>query len=264
MSAAAAGAPEADLAVEAERLLAAIAAAEVPARLIGGMAIRLLLGDRLDPIFEREIADLDFICASRAGDRLTEVLVGAGYLADEQFNALNGARRLLFFDPSHGRQIDVFVGGFEMCHPLPLAERLEVRAATLPAAELLMTKLQIVELNRKDQRDAFALLDGAEVVDADRAADGSDAINASRIAALTAQDWGLQHTFELNLDRLRAALAELELDDSRRAAIADRVASLAAAMEDAPKSRRWKLRARIGERKQWYEEPEEVERDGAA
>ncbi|HEY2055218.1 MAG TPA: hypothetical protein VGH14_14900 [Solirubrobacterales bacterium] len=254
-------APEADLVAEARRLLAAVEAADAPARLIGGMAIRLLLGDRLDPIFVRDIADLDFVCARGAGGRLGDVLTDLGYLADEQFNALNGARRLLFLDPGHGRQIDVFVGSFEMCHELPLTDRLDARPATLPAADLLMTKLQIVKLNRKDQRDAFALLDGAEVADGDSAADGSAAIDARRIASLTSQDWGLQRTFELNLDRLRDSLEQLELAD-RRAAIASRIDRLATAMDDAPKSRKWKLRARIGERKQWYEEPEEVQRDG--
>jgi len=255
-----AGATEVDLAAEADRLLAAVAAAEVPARLIGGMAIRLLLATRLDPIFEREIADLDFVCAAGAGGGLGEVLTGAGYQADEQFNALNGARRLLFWDLERGRQVDVFVGRFEMCHELPLAERIGVHPDTLPAAELLMTKLQIVELNRKDQRDAFALLDGAEVTGADRAEDGADAINATRIASLTSQDWGLQRTFELNLERLRGGVGELELPPPRRETIAARIDHLSAAMDDAPKSRRWKMRARIGERKQWYEEPEEVQR----
>jgi len=254
--------PRTDLTEEAQRLLTEVAAAGIPARLIGGMAIRLLLGPRLDPIFEREIADLDFVCAAGAGEALGKVLVAAGYLADEQFNALNGARRLLFLDPGQGRQIDVFVGRFEMCHELPLAERLEVRADTLPAAELLMTKLQIVALNRKDQRDAFALLDGAEVGEGDVAADGSAAIDSARIASLTSQDWGLQRTFELNLERLRSSLEELELATDRRAAVAARIERLSAAMEDAPKSRKWKLRARIGDRKQWYEEPEEVQREG--
>lgn len=250
---------EPDLVAEAERLLGAIAAAEVPARLLGGMAIRLLLGSRLDPAFEREIADLDFVCASGAGKHLGAVLVESGYLADEQFNALNGARRLLFMDPSHGRQIDVFVGSFEMCHELPLAERIGVRPETLPAAELLMTKLQIVELNRKDQRDAFALLDVLEIADADLTG-GSDAINAAWIASLTSQDWGLQRTFELNLERLRGAVGELELEEPRQTTISDRIERLQTAIDDAPKSRRWKMRARIGERKQWYEEPEEVQR----
>jgi hypothetical protein len=86
-------------------------------------------------------------------------------------------------------------------------------------------------------------------------------VNVTRITALTAEDWGLQRTFEINLDRLSAALADEPLDAEGRAVVAGRIETLAAAMEAAPKSRRWKLRARVGERKRWYEEPEEVERD---
>ncbi|HEX8753229.1 MAG TPA: hypothetical protein VF731_07420, partial [Solirubrobacterales bacterium] len=159
-----------------------------------------------------------------------------------------------------GRQVDVFVGSFEMCHTLPLAERLGARPGTLPAAELLMTKLQIVELNEKDRGDAFALLLAHEVAEADVDASGADAIDASRIASLTSRDWGLQRTFELNFERLREALGALPLEEGGRETIAVRIERLAAAIEAAPKSRRWKLRERIGERVQWYEEPEEVDR----
>ena len=143
-----------------------------------------------------------------------------------------------------------------MCHELPLTERLTQLPDTLPAAEVLMTKLQIVQLNAKDRGDLYALLRSHEVADHD-----DRAINVGRITALTAEDWGLQRTFEINLDRLSAALAEEGLDDESRAVIAGRIEALAAAIEAAPKSRRWKLRARVGERKRWYEEPEEVDRD---
>ena len=37
------------------------------------------------------------------------------------------------------------------------------------------------------------------------------------------------------------------------------VAALRAAIEGAPKSGRWRLRARVGERVTWYAEPEEME-----
>ena len=254
-------APQADLAAEALRLLSSIEAEEVEARLMGGMAIRLIAGERLDPAFEREIADLDFISARGEGRRLGELLAASGYEPEEQFNALNGARRLLFNDPVHGRQVDVFVGSFEMCHTLPLAERLQARPRTLPAAELLMTKLQIVELNEKDRGDIFALLLAHEVAEADLDAAGADAIDAARIATLTSRDWGLQRTFELNLGRLREAVAALPLEQGGREAIAVRIERVASAIEEAPKSRKWKLRARIGDRRQWYEEPEEVDRD---
>jgi hypothetical protein len=257
----AATAPEADLAAEALRLLSSIEAAAVEARLIGGMAIRLIAGERLDPAFHREIADLDFISARREGRRLGDLLAASGYQPDERFNALNGARRMLFLDPLHGRQLDVFVGSFEMCHTLPLAERLGARPRTLPAAELLMTKLQIVELNDKDRGDIFALLLAHEVAAADLDAAGADAIDAARIASLTSRDWGLQRTFELNLERLRETVAALPVQEGSRETIAGRIERLAGAIEEAPKSRKWKLRDRIGDRKQWYEEPEEVDRD---
>ena len=244
-----------DIGAEALRLLGEVDARGLRARLIGGMAIRLLADDRMPTAYERPIQDLDFIVAKRAARDLGRMIVEAGYVADERFNALNGARRMLFLDPAHGRQVDVFVESFEMCHALPLAERIDVRPRTLPAADVLMTKLQIVELNAKDRGDLYALLASHDV----RAGD-EDAIAVDRIVSLTAGDWGLQHTFELNLARLREGLGEVPEDV--RDAVAGRIDALARAMDEAPKSRKWKVRAKVGERKRWYEEPEEVDREG--
>lgn len=255
-----AGNPEADLTSEAIRLLSAADAEGIPTRLIGGMAIRLISGDRLDPAFAREIADLDFVVGRKGGRGLGELLATSGYEPDAEFNALHGARRMLFWDQAHGRQVDVFVGSFEMCHALPLADRLEQRPQTLAAAELLMTKLQIVELNAKDRGDAFALLHAHEVSDSDRDPNGGDAINASLISSLTSHDWGLQRTFEINFERLTVSAGELQIDAGGKELIRGRIARLKAEIEVAPKSRKWKLRDRIGERKQWYETPEEVDR----
>jgi hypothetical protein len=249
---------EPDIEREARRLLAEIARAGLDARLIGGMAIRLLAGAALHPRFEREIQDLDFVVTKKHRRDTERLLVDAGYAPEPEFNALNGARRLLFLDRTHGRQIDVFVDRFEMCHVLPLTERLTHMPHTLPAAEVLMTKLQIVQLNAKDRGDIYAVLHTHEIAPRDE-----QAINVERVTALTAEDWGLQRTFELNLERLSSQLPEEPLDPESRDVIAGRIEALAAAIAAAPKSRRWKLRARVGERKRWYEEPEEVDRDHA-
>jgi hypothetical protein len=246
---------EPDIIAEAERLLTKIAINQIGARLIGGMAIRMLAGERLHPAFERPIQDLDFIVMRRHSRELDALLIEAGYLAQEQFNALYGARRLLYEDPTHRRQIDVFVQSFAMCHELPLADRIADRERTLGPAELLMTKLQIVELNPKDRCDVYALLHSYDVTDGEGAG-----IDAGRIVALTANDWGLQHTFELNLNRLRAALTGVPLSRDEASLITHRIDTLARALDDAPKTRKWKLRAKVGERKQWYDEPEEVDR----
>jgi hypothetical protein len=241
---------EPDFEVEARRLLAEVARRDLDMRLIGGMGIRLLAGDRLHPAFDRTIQDLDFMVSKRHGREGGQLLTDMGYVGDEQFNALNGSRRLLYFDPIHGRQIDVFVETFEMCHALPLSDRIAVRPETLPAADLLMTKLQIVELNDKDRGDLYALLDTNDEA----------ALELDWIAELTGNDWGLQRTFEINLGRLREGLAAQGLEPERAAAIDARIGAIEAAMTSAPKSRRWKLRDRVGERKRWYEEPEEVDR----
>jgi hypothetical protein len=248
---------EPDIDAEARRLLDLIAGQDLQARLIGGMAIRLLAGPRLHPAYNRVVGDLDFLLPRRDGRAFEALVTGAGYAPDEQFNALNGHRRLLFHDERHGRQIDGFVDSFEMCHRLPLSERLTEREDTLPAAEVLMTKLQIVDLNVKDRSDLYGLLLSHET-----AAHDDGAINVARVAELTGNDWGLQHTFELNLGRLREGLEDEPLDPREIETLRGRIDELADAMEAAPKSRRWRLRAKVGDRKRWYEEPEEVEREG--
>lgn len=224
-------------------------------RLLGGMAIRRLLGDRLHPAFRRQINDIDVIATRKDARALEELLAARGWAPEQSFNALNGARRLLFHDAASKAQVDVFVDAFEMCHVLPLADRLDAPGPTLPATELLTTKLQIVAMNAKDRSDLYGLLLGCEVADGDHRA-----LEPAVLGAMTGRDWGLFHTFELNLAHLRSAVGEIEVDDADRRTIVERVGQLEEALASAPKTRAWKLRAKIGERKRWYDDPEEVDR----
>jgi Uncharacterised nucleotidyltransferase len=246
-----------DVAEEAMRLLRTAEGAGIPLRVLGGMAIVLHAGDDLHPAFKREIRDIDFVAPKGKGRRVTELLVAEGYEPNRTFNAMHGARRLLFYDEAHARQVDVFVGTFEMCHVLPVSERLSVEPVTVPLAELLMTKLQIVKLNAKDRNDVYALLLTHDVADHD-----DEAVNARRIAELCARDWGLYRTVEISLDRLREGLAEIEVSNEQRELLAERLGRLYAAIEAEPKSARWKMRARVGDRVRWYEDPEEVDKGG--
>jgi hypothetical protein len=147
----------------------------------------------------------------------------------------------------------VFVGGFSMSHKVPVADRLDLEPATLPLAELLVTKLQIAELNEKDVRDALALLHGHPVAERD-----GDAINAARVAEMCRSDWGLWRTLTGNLSACRDHLARYELPEEDQARIRGEMDVLLDRIEREPKSRSWKMRARIGERKRWYNLPEEV------
>jgi hypothetical protein len=148
----------------------------------------------------------------------------------------------------------VLIGKFRMSHQIPFGERMTLEPLTVPLAELLLTKLQVVELNEKDVRDALALLHDHPVEDRD-----GDSINAAHIGKLCASDWGLWRTFTANLKALEGHLGRFELTEESKERITERVGALLGRIEEEPKSLGWKMRSKIGERKRWYELPEEVE-----
>jgi hypothetical protein len=241
---------------EARRLIQAAGAADVPVRLVGGLAVRLH-AEPLHPAFAREYKDVDLVTVRRAGADVGALLESLGYVGAPEFNALNGHRRLMYGDEHTGRRIDVFVGEFRMCHSIPITERIERDPTTLPLAELLLTKLQIVELNDRDALDAAALLHHHDVADHDE-----DAVNAARVAEMCAADWGLWRTTSMNLERVGERIEHLAgrgLTAGEREAIRERLAELRARIDAEPKPRAWRLRDRVGDRKRWYELPEEVE-----
>ena len=242
-----------DIVAEARRLLELADAEGVPLRVLGGVAIHLRAPRPLPPALTRTYADVDFVTAKRDSGAVQRLLREAGYEPHVAFNALHGTERLLFFDNGNERQVDVFVGGFSMSHRVPVAERLELEPETLPLAELLVTKLQIAELNEKDVRDALALFHGHPVDERD-----GDAINAARVAELCRTDWGLWRTLTGNLSASRDHLARYELPEEEKDRLSAAMDALLDRIDREPKSRAWKLRARIGERKRWYTLPEEV------
>lgn len=246
---------QADILAEASRVTAASAAADLPLRLIGGVAIRLH-ASQLPPSLERPYQDIDLVTTGKASRRTIKLLQDLGYTPNERFNAVNAGRRAVVYDLQHQRQVDVFIGEFRMCHTIDLSSRLHIDSPTVPLAELLLTKLQIVELNRKDLVDIAALLYGHDVSDQD-----GDTINGERIAQLLSGDWGLWRTSRGSVETAEAHLAELGLDGGDEGRIRERLDKLWKMVEAAPKSLRWRSRARIGDRSRWYEQPEEVDHD---
>ncbi len=238
---------------EAERLLDQAQRDGATLALLGGVAVRLHAPE-IPPSLDRQYKDIDFAVPKGRGSDADKLLRGAGYEPEIVFNAMNGKERMLFHDNQHGRQVDVFVGSFRMCHEIPFGNRLVAGERTVPLAELLLTKLQIIELNEKDVRDTVLLFHGHDVADHD-----GDAVNGARIAELCASDWGLWRTITGNLERCREHVNDYALPDADRDRIGRRLDALLERIEQAPKSRGWRLRAKIGERKRWYDLPEEVE-----
>lgn len=242
-----------DIVAEAERLLELASREGVPLRLLGGVAIRLRAPGELPEPFCRRYADLDFVTAKRGSKGVQRLFRDVGYEPHLAFNALHGQERLLFFDTGNDRQVDVFVGAFAMSHKIPIDERLEIESGTLPLAELLLTKLQIAQLNEKDVRDGLALLHGHPVGESD-----GDTVNSARIAECCSGDWGLWRTITGNLEICREYVERFELSGDEKDRLQGRIDAVLERIEEEPKSRGWKLRAKIGERKRWYDEPEEV------
>lgn len=239
---------------EAQRIVKAAQAQGVILRLLGGLAIRLHAPSASHRSFSRSYPDMDFATPNRSRE-VEKAMDQIGYTGDREFNLLNGASRLIFYGGSEQQKIDVFVGSFEMCHKLPITERIAVEPITLPLAELLLTKLQIVQINEKDLRDICALLLDHPIGSTDQ-----ETINADRVGELCAKDWGLWRTITFGLDKV-VAYSSGALDASDAGTIATRVAELRQAIDAAPKSIKWKTRSAVGERVRWYELPEEVQRD---
>jgi hypothetical protein len=235
-------------------------------RLMGGMAIRAHAPDWTARTRRTEV-DLDFVTTSRDRTAFYKLLEAEGYMPDKQHNALFGGKQGYFFDVARKRPVDVLVDTLEMCHRLDFAKRLEKSQPTLPLADLLLTKLQVVKINRKDVLDALVLLAehplGQDDGDRDSAT-GLGSISIPRIVEITSNDWGWWRTVTGNLDKLvqylEVELQEGDLDVGRSVRFdpAPQVRTLRAAIDAAPKSARWRLRARVGDRVAWYNEPEEV------
>jgi hypothetical protein len=242
-----------DIVSEGERLLALAARDGVPLRLLGGIAVRLKAPD-VPPSLDRAYKDIDFAVTKKGGGAADKLLKSAGYEPNVAFNAMHARERGLYYDDANGRQVDLFIDAFRMCHDIPLGKRLEVETETVPLAELMLTKLQIVELNEKDIRDTVLLFHGHPIADSD---DG--AVNGAQIAALCADDWGLWRTITANLERCRGCVDDYELPLEDRSRIQGRFDELLQRIEAEPKSRGWRKRAKVGDKKRWYELPEEVE-----
>lgn len=227
----------------------------VPVRLLGGLAVRYLCPSFPPRMKKDQDLDLASVSGFRAG--LTSVLASLGFVPDKEFNALYGHRQLYFRSPDQAWTMDVMIDRLDMCHVLDFRGRIERMPVTLDVTDLLLSKLQIVEINEKDLQDAIYLLSAFPVGRADE----PGTIGPARLCAIVCEDWGWWRTVTGNLDRLMA----LSEEDLGRLVPPDppfdpveQARTLRERAEETPKTLRWRLRARIGERMRWYELPEEV------
>jgi hypothetical protein len=243
---------------EALRLIKLADAGGLQVRLMGGLSFHARCPEWTARI-DRERRDIDVATRSKDRKALAQLMESQGYTGDRQYNALYGHKQLYFVDTLRGRPVDVLVDRMEMCHQFEFASRLSADAPTVPLAEMLLSKLQIARINRKDILDALALTSEDPLGKGD-----AGTIHIDRITSSTSGDWGWWRTLTGNLDKMRLLFnteigpGELDVGRPPKLDVLAQVAALRKAVDDAPKSMKWKMRSRVGERVQWFDEPEEV------
>ncbi|MGA2461272.1 MAG: hypothetical protein ABSF82_07625 [Candidatus Bathyarchaeia archaeon] len=251
-----------DFSKEIRRIIAVADERKVPLRILGGAAIRMHC-PKHEGMYERlkraPKHDMDFVTYSKFRPKTKELFVDLGYepYISLMLTGATGRHRQIFNDKEGNKAIDVFLGKLEMCHVLDYTGRLELDTPTVPLAELLLQKLQIVQTNEKDIQDAIILLLEYDIGKTDK-----EEINGDYVAKLLSTEWGFYHTVTLNLPKIKQFMDKyptLTAEDKK--VVSERIDKLQAIIEGTPKTLQWKLRAKIGPAKKWYNAVEEVQRD---
>jgi hypothetical protein len=241
----------------APRLIAAADQAGLTARLLGGVAIAIHSPSANTDVFRRTYDDIEIVMDKRSRKGIDAAIASCGFEPDVEFNNLHGRERRAYYSTEDGK-LDVFIGEFEMCHTLSFDGHLEDDHPTVSLADLLLTKAQIYELNRKDAMDLLALLADHPV-----GAGHDETINIDRVTGVCGADWCWWRTVTRTLGTLDEMVRVAPELDEHRDTILSRLSELRTALDEAPKSAKWKMRAKVGDRKAWYALPEDPDRQPA-
>ena len=244
--------PDEDLILEAQTLIGKATEEGALLRTLGGLAIKFHCPSASQPPLLRKIADIDVMGLSKQTKAIKKAFIDLSYIPAQQFNALHGKTRLMFFEPKNHVRRDVFLDIFVMCHKFDFRNRLAIDPFTISLADLLMTKLQVVEIEERDYKDLVCLLGDHQL----GTTDAQEVINAKYIADLCSGDWGIYKTFSQNLDKTLEYLVKLDLDATKKATAERNIKQLRETILNVPKSMQWKVRDRVGEKMVWYQLPE--------
>ena len=251
-----------DFEKEIRRIIKEADSREVPVRILGGAAIRMHCPNHQGMYAKLKRApkhDMDFVTYKKFRPLTKKLFTDLGYepYVSLMLTGATGRHRQIFNDKDGNKAIDVFLGVLEMCHNIDYEGRLEVDSPTVPLAELLLQKLQIVQTNEKDVADTIILLLEHDIGTTDK-----DEINGDHIAKVLANDWGFYYTVNTKLGDIKQSLDKYDaLSKQERALVVERLDKLQNRIEKEPKSFKWNMRAKAGTSVKWYRVVEEVQRD---
>jgi hypothetical protein len=254
-----------DFEKEIRRIISEADSRSIPLRIMGGAAIRMHCPSH-NELYERlkrvPKHDIDFVTYSKFRPYTKKLFVDLGYepYISLMLTGATGRHRQIFNDKEGNKAIDVFLDKLEMCHVIDFKDRLEVDSPTVPLAELLLQKLQIVQTNEKDIQDAIILLTEHDVGKGDK-----EEINSDYIAKILANEWGFHYTVTGNFGKVKEFLGKYAgLTKHDKQDVAERIDRLQDRIEKEPKTLQWKLRAKVGPSVKWYNLVEEVQRDSTS
>ena len=258
---------------ESENIVKQAKQEDVTLRILGGLAIGMHCRNQLDfakrlartgtgVVEGQEYSDIDFVAYRKHRDKLKEFFGKIGYVKRRATLSSAASERQIYYHPKGLYYVDVFFDELLVAnHPINFRERLELDYPTITVTDMLLEKVQMWEaFGIKDLKDCLLLLLSHNV----KENTDEEAINSNYMAKLLAGDWGFWYTATTNLQNIKRFVAELEklgpeakidpklIAQEERTDIIEKIDMLVKKIEDEPKSFGWKMRARVGTKKQWY------------
>ena len=241
---------------ELQRILNASEENNVTLRVIGSLAFHIHCPKYgyLQAAMGRAYTDIDFAGYRKEAKAVNQMMTALDYKESREVFIMSEGDRSIFHQVNGSLYVDVFYDKLDFSHVISWANRLDVDNPTIPLAELLLEKMQIFEINEKDIIDTIMLLLEHPLGDSD-----VEVINIERISKQLARDWGLWRTTTMNLDKVKQMAGQYsQLSDEEQSLVVKQVERSLERIEAEPKSRGWKLRARVGDRVKWYKDVDEV------
>ena len=243
---------------EAEEFVKAARDEGLYLRVMGGLGIFMHsrefqpLWEKLGRLGKKVFTDIDYVSYGKDRVKLIDFFKNRDYFINQKMLYLYGKNRQIYY----GEKIpmaEIFFDKLEMNHTVNFKNRLDADYPTIPLTELLLQKLQMVRMNEKDIKDSIILLRAHEIGTND-----NGTINRVAVGARLLSDWGFHYTATMNLKKIKDSLSKYPvLSDEDVEVVDHRLKDLIDYLENEPKSMKWKARALIGTKMQWYNEVDE-------
>lgn len=240
---------------EAKRLTNEAQQQGIVLRVMGPIALHFYFPEyvelyrRMERLGERVFTDIDYAAYGKHRNKVVPFFESNHYDLEKRAAMISGGGRHIFFS-NRIPMIDVFYDKLNYNHPIDYRNRLDIHPYCVSLTDLLLQKLQIVQINDKDLKDAMLLLLAGKIGE-----DDHDLINVKYVAKLMANDWGFYYTSTMNLSKVKTAVESVRVLTGENCAIICAQADLLLKyIEGTPKSFGWKMRANTGTKKIWYNE----------